>query len=244
MEVLRSRHSLLLGLTLFSATALHAQNTAVIVQAESGTLGAEWASAAIDGATAITVQTNGTGQNPGTAARVVSYSVTFPHAGTWELYARLRVGAGGADDDSFFYGTGFGTKIPATDADWTLVNNLSGVGYTAGSDVVEGSGAAQQQVWKWIRLSAFDGGEPPVSFTVSQGALTQTFQIGGREDGLSIDKIAFGPAGVLFTVTNLDLGQPGTPAQPPLSFPGGEIRNGPPLATGKPKYLGSVHCSP
>jgi endo-1,4-beta-xylanase len=237
------RHTVLLGLSLISASVLHAQNTPVIVQAESGQAGADWSAVAIGGVAAISIQTSSSGQNPGSAPRVASYSVTFPQAGTWELYAHVYVGAGVADDDSFFYGNGFGTKAPATDADWVLVNNLAGVGYSTGSAIVGGEGIAPQGVWKWIKLSAFNGGGTPVTFTVGAGALTQTFQIGGREDGLSIDQFAFGPSGVQFTVTNLDLGQAGTPAQPPLTFPGGEVRSGLPLATGKAKYLGSVHST-
>ncbi len=78
-------------------------------------------------------------------------------------------------------------KTVTSDADWILANNLANpVGYTLPSDKVVGGGSAQSNVWKWVKLSAFDGGEPPVAgFTVDASNLTQTFQIAGREDGLS-----------------------------------------------------------
>ena len=58
----------------------------------------------------VSVATNSTGNNPATAARVARYEVTFPAAGDYRLFARVRVGPAGADDDSFFMGNGFGAK--------------------------------------------------------------------------------------------------------------------------------------
>jgi glucuronoarabinoxylan endo-1,4-beta-xylanase len=70
-------------------------------------------------------------------------------------------------------------------------------------------------MWKWINLSQFTG-QP--GFTVSAGNLTQTFQIGARENGLDLDKFAFGTAGYAFTVSNLDNGTDGTlPPVPPAT---------------------------
>ena len=91
-------------------------------------------------------------------------------------------------------------------------------------------------MWKWVKLSAFDGGEPPVLFPVDAGSLTRTFQIAGREDGLWLDKFAFGRQGVFFTVFDLDNGLPGTTVPPPPPF----TPSGPPIATGQPKFLGGV----
>ena len=99
-----------------------------------------------------------------------------------------------------FYASSFGVKSPALDSDWVLVNGLAGVGYTATNDIVNGAGTAGYPVWKWINLSEFAGN---VSFfTVSTGRLTQTFQIGARENGLDMDKFAFVTAGTAFTVAN------------------------------------------
>lgn len=177
------------------------------------------------------------GAAPATAARVLSYTVTFPAAGTYDLYARIRVGANGANDDSFYYGTSFGAKSPVTGSDWVNCNNVYNIGYTTASTVVDGAGSAATGVWKWVNLSQYSfGGAALVSFTVPAGSLTQTFQIGAREDGLDFDKFVFGPKGNYFTVANLDAGTPGS-TTPPVVF----VPTGPPLATGKAKYLGCAY---
>src|SRR5208282_3051227 len=151
---------------------------------------------------------------PGIPGRVASYSVTFPAAGAYDLYARMLVGPGGANDDSFFYGHGFGVKSPTTGTDWILCNNLSTVGFTNASDIVTGGGTVtQNNVWKWVDISQFNGGAAPINFTVTAGNLAQTFQIGGREDGFDMDKFVFGTTGTSFTVSNLDTGT--LPAPPP-----------------------------
>lgn len=231
---------LLLSLLLFGAGA-RAQNTPVVQQTESGTLGSDWNTLTAATVTYITSATDfAATQYPGNASKVATYTVTFPGPGTYDLYGRFRVGPGGANDDSFYYGSSFGAKSPTTDSDWITANNLASVGYTSATQVVEGAGpAAQNNVWKWINLSKFNGGEAPVSFTVTAGNLTQTFQIGGREDGFDIDKVVFGASGLYFTVNNLDNGQQGSTTMPqPPATP-----TGPPLATGKPKFLGSVYST-
>ena len=222
------RFLLTLVLTLCATAAAFAQNESIIVEAESGVVGAQF-QIANDGAIqyASIVGTVG-GQNPTTADRTISFSVTFPSAGTYELYARLRVGPATFNDDSMYYGTGFGAKSPTADGDWTLANGLAApVGYTLAADKVVGGGAAQSNVWKWVKLSAFDGGEPPVAgFVVPAAALVQTFQVAGREDGLWLDKFAFGRQGVFFTVFDLDNGLPGTTVPPPPPY----VPPGPPIA--------------
>ncbi len=213
----------------------------VLVEAESGTFGAEFATGVDTTVTpsvgyAFPTTNLINAGNPGSDNRVATYSVTFPKEGVWELYARVRVGPGGANDDSFFYGNGFGLKASASDGAWITVNNFSGGGYTIPTDRVDGKGTAGTQVWKWIRLSGIDWGEGPVNFTVPAGSLSQTFQIGGREDGLRFDKFAFGRQGVFFTVNALDTGGPGTTEPPPPPF----VPVGPPMALDQPKFLGSV----
>jgi endo-1,4-beta-xylanase len=217
---------------------LFAQDTPIILEAENGTLGAAFGVATVDGAQAISIGTTIGGGNPNTADRTVSFTVTFPAAGTYELYGRVRVGPATFDDDSFYYGNGFGAKSPSADLDWILANGLAGfVGFTLPSDKVVGGGLAQSNVWKWVKLSAFDGGEPPVAgFVVPAGALEQTFQIAGRENGLALDKFAFGRQGLFFTVNALDNGLPGTTEPPPPPF----TPTGPPIATGQAKFLGSA----
>ena len=192
-------------------------SASVKLEAESGTRGADYA-IGTNGATQYVYPTStSTGTNPGSAARVVTFTVTFPEAGTYDLYARVQVGSGGANDDSFFYGNGFGSKSPTNNADWILCNNLSTVGFTSASDIVTGGGAAGNQVWKWINLSEFNGGQTPITFTVTAGNLTQTFQIGAREDGLYLDAFVFGTANYTFTVADLDAGAGGNPPPPPQS---------------------------
>ena len=87
------------------------------------------------------------GGNPTSDTRVATFTVTFPAPGTYELYARLRVGAATFNDDSFYYGNGFGVKPVSADASadgsWILANGLAApVGYTLPSDKVVGGGLA------------------------------------------------------------------------------------------------------
>lgn len=232
---------LVLPFSLLSFT-LQAQNAPVPQQAETGTLGTDWTSPpAQAGVQYVTVVPTATinPQNPGTAARIITYSITFPGPGSYDLYARVRVGTGQANDDSFYYGNGFGTKTATDDTNWITVNQLNSVGYTGANEVVGNAGGGQQQVWKWLNLSTFNGGEAPTAFTVTAGNLTQTFQIGAREDGLDIDKFVFGTTGLYFTVANLDAGVQGS-TTPPIVF----TPTGPPMATGKSKFLGGVYSTP
>lgn len=176
-------------------------------KAESGALGTDWAVSNSSSPAYITILTDGAGDNPGNAARVATYAVTFPQSGSYDLYARFRVGPNGASDDSLFYGNGFGTKNPALASDWIMLNGLVSGGFASANSIVTGGGTAGSGVWKWLNLSQFAAGP---AFNVPSGNLTQTFQIGARENGLDLDAFAFGINGVLFTVTNLDAGTGGT----------------------------------
>ncbi|HEU6447215.1 MAG TPA: choice-of-anchor tandem repeat GloVer-containing protein [Verrucomicrobiae bacterium] len=183
----------------------------VTFEAESGSPGSNFTNNTQNGVTYISISTDTVNSgNPGNANRAATYTITFPQAGTYNLFARLRVGAGGFNDDSLFYGNGFGSKTPTSDNDWMLVNGLAASGFTASTDVVAGDGATGTQVWKWVNLSQFDPSgsatETPITFTVPAGNLTQTFQIGARENGLDIDKFTFGTTGTAYTVSNLDTG--------------------------------------
>ncbi|MES2923301.1 MAG: choice-of-anchor tandem repeat GloVer-containing protein [Verrucomicrobiota bacterium] len=171
-----------------------------VIEAESGVLGTEFTVNDLDGATNITISPTSTSTTvPGSAARVASYSVAFPAEDVYQLYARVRVGPGGFDDDSFFHASGFGAKSPTTGSDWVFANGLAAAGFTAATDVVTaGGGTAGTQVWKWLKFAT--------PFTVPAGSLTQTFQIGGREDGFNIDRFVFGPSGIDLTVAELESG--------------------------------------
>lgn len=217
----------------YAATRVFGANEPVIIQAESGVLGSNFTIGNSGGSGYIETLASSTGTAPDSASQVASYTVTFPAAGTYELYARLRVGAGGANDDSFFYASAFGVMSPTTGTDWTTVNNLNAIGQTDATVIVD-AGTAGITTWKWVKLSSFNGGEAPLTFTVAAGQLTRTFQIGSREDGLWLDRLAFGRQGVTYTVGNLDSGTSGSTVFVP---------QGPPLATGSSKFLGSVHST-
>ena len=94
----------------------------VTFESESGSLGSGFAVSNSSSPAYSTILTDGAGYNPGSAARVASYTVTFPSAGTYQLYARLRVGPGTYNDDSMFYAASFGSKSPTTDSDWMMAN--------------------------------------------------------------------------------------------------------------------------
>ncbi|HEV7607212.1 MAG TPA: endo-1,4-beta-xylanase [Steroidobacteraceae bacterium] len=219
-----------------------AQTEPVIIQAESGTFTtpSQLSTGTLNGDTYITIASTIGGGSPPTADRTATYTVTFPHAGNYELYARFRVGPtnGGADDDSFFIGNGFGAKSPAVDAQWTNNNNVNNGGFTVADTTVVVGGTATTNVFKWFKLTGSGNGNPAV-WVVPDGALTQTLSFGGREDGLFMDKIAFGVQGSYYLVSDLDNGT-AAHGTPPPPDPPAYTRTDPPLATGKPKFLGSA----
>ncbi len=228
---------LLLAL-LWVANVAGAQNEPIVIEAEGGTLGSDFQTTTEEGVTFVTPSTDfASGTNPGNETKIITFSVTFPAAGTYNLFARVRVGAGAANDDSFYYGNGFGTKTITADDEWTRVNNIGSVGYNLADQVVDGGGAAVTQIWKWINLSEFTGDEVATVFSVEAVALTQTFQYGARENGLDLDKLAFGKADLYFTVANLDNGTAGSTTPPEEEEPTE------PIALGKTKFLGNVHSN-
>jgi endo-1,4-beta-xylanase len=210
-----------------------AQTQPVVVEAESGTLGASLTTATAGAVTYITTTEN-SGVNP-TPARTAVYQVTFPAAGNYELYARILTGPVGGNDDSFYVGNGFNTTT-----NWSGAYNTSTGGFTGANQTVVPEGSAGQNVYKWVKLSGFSVG--PNTWVVPAGALTQTFAWGSREDGLNFDKFAFGVQGVCYTVANLDGGQnaSGTCPPPPPPTPPPYTRTLPPLAHGHDKYLGAA----
>lgn len=213
-------------LTCFALAAEKAQASSLVVEAESGTLGTNFLVGQSGGVTYISNTNNNTSTTgPGISGRVASYSVTFPAAGTYELYARIRIGPAAASDDSLFYPNGFGAKSVTASTDWIFCNNLWNVGFTNAGDIVTGTGLIEGGVWKWINLSKF---APGPTFAVTNGNLTQIFQMGGREDGLDIDKFLFGTSSNTFTVAELDAGGPGTPPAgvtnpPPVSLASADL---------------------
>jgi endo-1,4-beta-xylanase len=196
-------------IALLIAVIHYGRAASVAFEGESGTIGSDFTNG-IDGAVQhISISTDRVNNgNPANANRVATYTVTFPDAGTYQLYARVRVGPDTWNDDSLFYASSFGTKSPTTDSDWILVNGLGSAGFNNSTEAVTGGGTLGSGMWKWINLSQFTS-QP--GFTVGAGNLTQTFQIGARENGLDVDKFVFGTEGCSFTVAELDAGGTGAP---------------------------------
>ena len=193
------------ALVLASAIAARAQSAISLVkfEAESGALGSDFAVSNSTSPAYITITTDGAGNSPSNAARVATYTVTFPAADTYQLYAHVLVEPGGFSDDSMFYGNGFGIKNPTNSSDWILVNGLGGVGFNNPTNIVTGGGTLGSGVWKWINLSLF---APGPAFTVTTTNLAQTFQIAARENGLDMDAFVFGSSSYTYTVSNLNAG--------------------------------------
>jgi len=192
----------------------------VALEAEAGVLGSDYVSTNDGTAQFISIQTDTLDRDsPGSSNRVATYKAVFPAAGTYNLYARVRVKVD-ANDDSFFYGNGFGIKSPTNSDDWNTVNDLyQGGYYEYPSDVVIGSGSAGIGLWKWLNVSQLTNSmtEPAIAFTVTASNLVQTFQIGARENGLDIDRLVFGNSSYKFTVDDLDVGGMPPPAPKPAS---------------------------
>src|SRR5262245_52472030 len=127
-----------------------AQTEPVIIEAESGVLGGNLATATLEGATYITTTVNRT--TPPAAADIATYTVNFTAAGTYELYARFRVGPGGGSDDSWYFGQGFGEKQPENGAQWALWNDPTS-GFRNPGDTVIVGGAAGFPVFKWVKIT-------------------------------------------------------------------------------------------
>ncbi|MBN2425148.1 MAG: carbohydrate binding domain-containing protein, partial [Calditrichaceae bacterium] len=210
----------------------------VIVEAESGEVGSEFSILQDDTIDYVSIQTNRTAFNPGTTARMITYQVTFADTGIYDLFVRLRSGPSTYDDDSWFYGDGFGVKDSLTDSLWVTMNGMAAAGFSDPDDIVREAGGLGSNVWKWVNVSrnGFSSGYS-TTFTVPEDSLTQTFQIGGREDGLDIDKFAFGKSNLFYTVKNLDNVEPGSTEEP------GPVWEGPPLASEQPKFVGNIYSA-
>jgi len=152
----------------------------------------------------------------------------------------LRVGPGASDDDSFISGRGFGEKDYTDRMSWVLINGLSSAGFTGPADFVDGQGTMGSQIWKWVNVTKnyFQGASPEKSFHVGIDSLSKVFQISSREDGLWVDKFAFGKSNLFFTVEALDNQLPGSTNGPKPDS--SKFYQGPPFAEGSPKFLGNV----
>lgn len=227
------------------AAPIPADYPPLIVEAESGRLGTEFLTVVEGDVTAVTINPSAANAtSPGNPERVLTYELEFPAPGEYELYVRFRVGAGGGSDDSFFYASGLGQKDAASEAEWVTVNGLSSAGYTVPEQIVGGNfGIPLGNDFRWLNVSEYElGGEPPLRFNVGEGELVQTLQLGAREDGLVIDKLALVASAVSQTVAELDAGLPGNILPPPPP-PRECTPRGPALAENQSKFLGSAYSA-
>ena len=223
-----------------------------LIDAESGEIGDDFEvlEDEEEGVTYVQVQTDAWDDDlpdewdhPINEDRVITYTeVTFPEAGEYNLFLRGRVGPEGADDDSFFYPYEFGENDPSDPDSWSFANQLDGAaGFTDPDAFVHDHGNAGDQVWKWMNISQNEYDNEGFTYTVDEGDLTQTFQIGGRETGFDIDRIALAPVDRFYTVEDLD--SKGTGSE---EIEGQELpHTGPPLAElsddDHGKFLGNVY---
>jgi len=245
---MKSTRSALLRACLFVSVSIATMAQAraqvpVIVEAESGSLGSSLTTGTdAAGVNYITVLPAANSGATPTPDRVATFQVTFPAAGSYALYARILAGPIGGNDDSFYIPAGFNNST-----NWPGLYNTSSGGATAPGAGVSTTGGAGQNVWKWVRLTGIPGvGDAsigPTSWVVPDGALTQAFSWGSREDGLLFDKLAFAPVNLCYTVGDLDaVRAPTVSCPPPQTTPPAYTRpSGSPLAAGQSKYLGSAH---
>ncbi|MBN2805544.1 MAG: endo-1,4-beta-xylanase [Prolixibacteraceae bacterium] len=234
---------LLMTVLLANARANGSDNvpgTPVIIEAEAGMAGSNFITG-VDGNTQyITANVSFTGQtSPEDSASTINYEVSFSEAGNYHLFARIKVGSGGFNDDSFFAGNSFGNKEATNGSEWIMVNGLAEAGFSSPSAVVHDKGGDGSGMWKWVNITNnfFPDAAANQPFKVEEDALTQSFSIGSREDGLQFDKFAFGLAGLFYTVEALDNGLPGTNE---VAVDSSKYYQGPPLADGSPKFLGNL----
>lgn len=194
---------------------LFSQNEPVVVEADTAIPGADFSVITEGVVTFITPQTNFIDANfPGSMDKVVTFTLNFPDTGTYDLFARVRVGNENYNDDSYFIANSFGEKSPIDNTDWSVVNGIVEIGYADPEDVVTGGGNAGMLTWKWMNVSEYLGGHTPLTFTVGSTDSVYTFMYGAREDGLDLDKIAFGKSWLYYTVNNLENGEAGSDTLP------------------------------
>ena len=194
-------------LGLFMAN-VYAQNHALVIEAEDAdNIGSDYNIVTEGDILYITPSTNYVStSNPGTDEKVALFEITFAAPGSYDLYIRLRVGPNTYDDDSFYFASSFGTRPSDVNSLWVTANGLD-FGATGPDEYVLGpeENTARFGIFKWINASEWGGRV----FEVKEDSLNQFFMIGAREDGLDIDKIAFGNASLYYTVSNLENGEAG-----------------------------------
>jgi xylan 1,4-beta-xylosidase len=198
-------------LTFFCAN-IFAQNEPIILEAELGILGSDFSKVTENQIIYVKPLSDyASTSSPGNGTKIITFSVRFADIGTYDLYARVYIGANTYSDDSCYFGRDFGEKSPTTNSDWSIVNGIVEAGQSQTSETVTGTGNAGAQKWKWINISKFTAG---ITYKVSSINSVYTFQYGAREDGLFIDKLAFGKSSLFYTVGNLDNVEAGSEFDP------------------------------
>jgi len=200
---------ILIFLFFITSHFVSAVNEPIIVEAENALAGSDFNKITEGNVIYLTPKVNNATTSPGTASKVLTFSVNFPETGVYEFYARIRVGSGSYSDDSFFFGKTFGQTSVTSPDSWYMINGVAPVGYNKPDEVVSYIGSVGTQTWKWLNISRFFNSTSPVLFSVSEPNTTVVFQWGSREDGLDLDKIAFCKSEMQYTVSNLDEGKPG-----------------------------------
>ena len=111
---------------LLITAGIYAQDNAIPIEAEDAvSIGSDFNILTEGDVTFITPSTNFAGTtNPGTYDKIAIFEVTFAAPGTYDLYARVRVGPNGYDDDSFYFANSFGTRPADVDSVWVRINNI------------------------------------------------------------------------------------------------------------------------
>lgn len=191
------------------------QDEPVILESDSAALGSDFLVNTEGDIIFITPQTDLTDASfPGSDSKIATFAVNFADTGTYDLYVKIRVGSGSFNDDSFYAARDFGEKSSTNGADWLVINQIVNIGFSGSDDAVTGGGSTGTLTWKWINVSEFLGGATPITFEVDSVDSTYIFQYGAREDGLDLDKIAFGKSGLYYTVGNLENGESGSEKLP------------------------------
>ena len=126
----------------------------VVVEVESGKVGSNYSVLKDGTVTYVTPKTDWTSlTNPGDSSRTVKMQVTFADSGYYNLFVRVRVGPNGFNDDSFFYGNGFGSKNDTAGGDWIFINGLASAGFTDASAWVDAAGTVGNNLWKWVNVT-------------------------------------------------------------------------------------------
>ncbi len=209
----------------------------IVLEAESGIKGSEWITETDndDGNTYITISTDynestGNDSIPGNN-RTVSYELNFPDTGAYDIFARIWVGADSTENDSWFLPKNFGQFNSNTAAYWTIVDDLANAGFDIPGSIVRSKGYVGPQKWKWVILNRNTSEFYQPIILDNPDSLNKIFQIGAREIGLKIDKIAFGLSSYYYTVDNLNKSETGS-LEPPV-----ETKE--PIAKNKTKWLGN-----